>query len=59
MIVAYGLYTPTLSRQIAALDRHGPASAEYQALAQRGTALGMAMFAMAFAILVLMVWRPV
>jgi uncharacterized membrane protein len=52
------LYTPTLRRQISALDESGPESAEYRALDRRGTVVGIAVSLVVLAILVLMVFKP-
>jgi uncharacterized membrane protein len=51
-------YTPTLRRQIEALDRSGPGSAQYQALAARATRLGAVLGILVMAIVVLMVVKP-
>jgi uncharacterized membrane protein len=52
------LYTPTLRRQIEALEAHGPESAEYRALTSRGTVAGIATSVVVLAIIVLMVFKP-
>jgi uncharacterized membrane protein len=52
------LYTPTLRRQIKALESHGPESAEYRSLASRGTVSGIATSVVVLAIIVLMVFKP-
>jgi len=51
-------YTPTLKRQIAALDAEGFSSAAYQALARRGTLLGIVLAVLVVAIVFLMVVKP-
>lgn len=51
-------YTPTLRRQIAALDAGGPASAEYRALAARGQRLGALLAVLVVVIVLLMVTKP-
>jgi uncharacterized membrane protein len=58
--VAVGLflYTPTLRRQIQALEASGPESAEYRALDRRGTVVGIAVSLVVLAILVMMVFKP-
>jgi uncharacterized membrane protein len=56
--IGYGLYTPTLSRQIRVLAAAGPQSAEYHALAARGTVLGIVLAILVAIILVLMVFKP-
>lgn len=58
MVMAYGFYTPTLRRQIDALDRRGAASPEYKALAMRGTILGIALGVIVLTIVFLMVTKP-
>lgn len=59
-IVALGVfgYTPTLRRQIDALDAEGPASPAYLALARRSVALGAVLTLIAVAITFLMVVKP-
>ena len=58
--VAIGLflYTPTLRRQIQALESSGPESAEYRALDRRGTVVGIGVSVVVLAILVMMVFKP-
>ena len=51
-------YTPTLRRQVEALERSGFASAEFAALARRGHRLGAAIGVLVLAILFLMVCKP-
>jgi uncharacterized membrane protein len=51
-------YTPTLRRQIAALDRGGAASPEYQALARHGSRMGGVLAVLVLAIVFLMVVKP-
>jgi uncharacterized membrane protein len=57
VIAAVG-YTPTLRRQIVALDSGGPNSAEYQTLAARGTQLGILLAIVVVIIVFLMVTKP-
>lgn len=52
-------YTPTLKRQIAALEQRGPASPEYRALAARGRLLGAILGVVVITIVFLMVVKPV
>jgi uncharacterized membrane protein len=52
------LYTPTLRRQIEALEAHGPESAEYRALNGRGTVVGVGTSVVVLTIVVLMVFKP-
>ena len=56
--IGYGVYTPTLSRQIRALAASGPQSQEYRALAARGTIVGIVLAVLVALILVLMVFKP-
>jgi uncharacterized membrane protein len=60
LLVLLGLlgYTPTLKKQIQLLESQGPASPEYQAVARRGTALGILTILLAVAIVFLMVVKP-
>ncbi len=51
-------YTPTLKRQIQLLESQGPASAEYQTLARRGTLIGILVAILAVSIIFLMVVKP-
>jgi uncharacterized membrane protein len=51
-------YTPTLKRQIAALERGGISSPEYQAAAARGRLLGALLGVVVIAIVFLMVVKP-
>jgi len=59
IVLGYGVYTPTLSKQIRALAASGAESAEYQRLATRGTVVGIALGLLVAAILVMMVFKPV
>jgi uncharacterized membrane protein len=60
MLVLVGLagYTPTLRRQIQLLESEGSQSPNYQALARRGTTLGVVLGVLAIAIVFLMVVKP-
>ena len=51
-------YTPTLRRQIEALDREGHESSDYQALARRGGRIGMLLGVLVTVIIFLMVVKP-
>ncbi|HUK55982.1 MAG TPA: DUF2269 family protein [Nitrospiria bacterium] len=51
-------YTPTLRRQIEALDREGHESSDYQALARRGGRIGMLLAVLVTVIIFLMVVKP-
>jgi uncharacterized membrane protein len=52
-------YTPTLRRQIEALESRGHESLEYRALAGRGQLIGMVLAALVMIIVFLMVTKPV
>ena len=52
------VYTPTLRNQIAVLESSGAASAEFQALSRRGTALGIVLAVDVIVIVFLMVTKP-
>jgi uncharacterized membrane protein len=56
--IGYGIYTPTLSRQIRALAASGAQSAEYRAQAARGTVVGIVLAVLVTMILALMVFKP-
>ena len=60
ILVLIGLagYTPTLRRQIQILESEGFQSPNYQALARRGTLLGIVLATLAIAIVFLMVVKP-
>jgi uncharacterized membrane protein len=58
VIVAAGVYTPTLRRQIEALEAEGAGSARYRALARRSTVSGMALGVIVTVIVFLMVTKP-
>jgi uncharacterized membrane protein len=53
-----GVYTPTLRKQISALETSGPGSAEYRRLSARGTAVGALLGVLVLAIVFLMVVKP-
>jgi hypothetical protein len=57
LIAMFG-YTPTLRRQIVALESEGLNSTNYQTLAHRGTVLGMVLGVLVIAIVFLMVVKP-
>lgn len=57
--LAVGLYTPTLRKQIAALERGGPGDPEFVRLGKRGAMLGGVMGVIVFVIIGLMVYKPV
>ena len=56
--LGYGVYTPTLSRQIRTLATSGAESKEYQALATRGMVVGIVLAVVVALILVMMVFKP-
>lgn len=58
VLVGLGGYTPTLRRQIQLLESEGFQSSNYQALARRGTILGIILAVLAIAIVFLMVVKP-
>jgi uncharacterized membrane protein len=60
LVVLVGLlgYTPTLRRQIQLLEGEGSQSPHYQALARRGTMLGMVNAVLVIVIIFLMVVKP-
>lgn len=57
-LVGFGLYSPTLSRQIRAYEADGPASPEFATLGRRGRIYGAVLAVVALAIIVLMVVKP-
>jgi len=58
-VVAFGFYSPTLSRQIAILKEQGHESPAYEAIDKRQTLLGILLFFLALLIVVIMVVKPV
>lgn len=58
LVLGLGVYTPTLRRQIRALEDHGPSSPEFRALAGRGTLVGAALGVVVVVIVFLMVTKP-
>lgn len=58
MTVAYGVYTPLLSRQIHTLETKGMNSQEYQKLAQRSNQVGVFMGILVVIILALKIFEP-
>jgi uncharacterized membrane protein len=60
VLVLVGLlgYTPTLRNQLRVLDEQGAASAEFQRLTKRGTALGAVLGVIVIVIVFLMVTKP-
>ena len=60
LLVLIGLFgfTPSLKRQLQILESQGPTSSEYQAVAGRGTVLGILLILLAVVIVFLMVVKP-
>jgi uncharacterized membrane protein len=58
-VLAIGFYTPTLRKQIAALEARGPADPEFVRLGKRGSMLGGILGIIVFVIVGLMVYKPV
>lgn len=58
MAIAYGVYTPLLSRQIQMLAAKGAGDTEYQRLAQRSNQIGALMGVLVVAILLLKIFEP-
>lgn len=58
MTMAYGLYTPLLSRQIKLLEATGVDNPEYQTLARRSNQVGVAMGILVIIILALKIFEP-
>ena len=60
ILVLIGLlvYTPNLRNQIEVLERKGASSPAYQALARRGTIIGITLGVIAVVIVFLMVVKP-
>jgi len=58
VVVGLAEYTPTLRRQIAALDANGPESPVYRRLAARGTVLGIVLAVLVVLIVFLTVTKP-
>ncbi len=58
LVLGLTVYTPTLRRQVAVLERGGASSPEYRGLAGRGRAVGIALAAVTIAIVALMVFKP-
>jgi uncharacterized membrane protein len=58
VVVGAAMYSPTLRRQIAALDAGGAASPDYVALQARGTQLGAVLGVLVVVIISLMVLKP-
>ena len=59
MVVAYAFYTPTLKRQIAAVERDGATSPQAKRFATRGGIIAAILAILVFAIVALMIFKPV
>jgi uncharacterized membrane protein len=57
-LVGFGLYSPTLSRQIRVYESDGPDAPEFAALGRRGRLLGILLAVIVVAIVALMVLKP-
>lgn len=58
IVIGAGVYTPTLRKQITALESRGPDSPAYRTLASRGQAVGIALAVIVVVIVFLMVVKP-
>ena len=58
VIGGLALYSPTLKSQIAALEKSGPSSPEFNRLGQRGTVVGLVLTVDVVIIVFLMVVKP-
>jgi uncharacterized membrane protein len=58
LVLGYGVYTPTLRRQIAVLEAEGVSSPRYRRLAARGTAVGILLAVVVVVIVFVMVAKP-
>lgn len=58
IVVGLGLYSPTLSRQIAVYEAEGPEAPEFAALSARGRVLGIILGVLVVVIILLMVTKP-
>ena len=58
IVLGYGVYTPTLSRQIRVLAASGAESAEFLKLSNRGRVVGITLAVLVLLILVMMVFKP-
>lgn len=59
LALGYGLYTPTLRKQIAVLEARGASDPEFLRLSNRGRILGMVLALIVLVIVFLMVFKPV
>ena len=58
VILGYGVYTPTLSRQLKVLAEKGAGDEQYQWLDRRATLVGQALAVIVLVIVGLMVFKP-
>lgn len=58
IVLAYAAYTPTLTRQIAAVERDGVASESVRQLSVRGQIWAAVIGVLVVAILILMIFKP-
>lgn len=58
ILLGLAVYSPTLRRQIRALEEAGPDSQEYRRLSTRGTVVGILLAVMVIVIVFLMVTKP-
>jgi len=57
-ILAFGFYSPTLKKQIVVLEKSGSDSPEYKAIEKKQTVIGVTLFALAVAVVAIMVMKP-
>jgi uncharacterized membrane protein len=57
-ILAFGLYSPTLKKQIVMLENNGMDTPQYKAIERRQMLLGGVLFALSVAIIAIMVIKP-
>lgn len=57
-VIAFAFYTPTLRKQIEALEARGPNDPEFLRLSKRGSMLGGILGVLVLAIVALMVFKP-
>ena len=57
-ILAFLVYSPTLKKQIAVLEKLGSDSPEYKAIEKRQLLVGIILFALAISIVAIMVIKP-
>jgi uncharacterized membrane protein len=58
LVIGIGFYTPTLRRQIQALEAQGPDSPEFRNLSSRGNVAGIVVMIPVLLILILMIFKP-